>query len=191
MEEQRVFRYVSGLKPKIREALYLHTINNVTEAVALAQKMELQPKTITRNQSSYRSGSNYKAAAKITLEKPVANQITSQNSIGTKGVTIESSTPIELTNKKNNNPYVKPTGDKCWRCGQQGHLSNTCPRRRQTALVDNEQKVDEECDPKDRETPIDYTDGDEEEDGAVIFVKKVLFTPKQEDNTQQKQLFKI
>ncbi|OVA04718.1 zinc finger protein [Macleaya cordata] len=162
MEEQQVFRYVSGLKSEIREAIYLHTINNVTEAVALAQKMELQPKTSTRNQSSYRSGGNYKAAIESTTDKSAATQSASHNSAVAKGITIESSTPHVQTSTRGNNPYAKPMGDKCWRCGQQGHLSNTCPRRRQTALMDGDKNKDMEVESgesRDDEPPIDYADG--------------------------------
>ena len=38
------------------------------------------------------------------------------------------------------NPYAKPTGFKCYRCGQPVHRSNECPARRTIGLVANEEE---------------------------------------------------
>lgn len=47
------------------------------------------------------------------------------------------------TFQKNSNPYHRPTLGKCFRCGQQGHLSNECPQRT-LAILEEEANSDQE-----------------------------------------------
>ena len=35
----------------------------------------------------------------------------------------------------NANPYARPTGNKCYKCGEPGHQSSTCPKRAAMNLV--------------------------------------------------------
>ena len=35
----------------------------------------------------------------------------------------------------NANPYARPTGNKCYRCGEPRHRSSTCPKRAAVDLV--------------------------------------------------------
>ena len=35
----------------------------------------------------------------------------------------------------NANPYARPTGNKCYRCGEPGHRSSTCLKRAAVNLV--------------------------------------------------------
>lgn len=48
------------------------------------------------------------------------------------------------TPSKTPNPYAKPMGLKCYRCGQPGHRSNECTNRRTVGLVDGEESGKDE-----------------------------------------------
>ena len=40
------------------------------------------------------------------------------------------------TPTKNANPYTKHFGIKCYRCGEMGHHSNECPKRKAVNVVE-------------------------------------------------------
>ena len=42
---------------------------------------------------------------------------------------------------KNNNPYAKPFGVKFYRCGEVGHHSNECPKRKAVNVVEKDDEV--------------------------------------------------
>ncbi|GFS46086.1 hypothetical protein Acr_00g0100070 [Actinidia rufa] len=65
---------------------------------------------------------------------------TSSSGIQTKAIT----TSFVPRQGANPNPYAKALGDKCYRCGESGHRSNTCPQRSTTNLVEVVPKG-EEC----------------------------------------------
>ncbi|KAA0038343.1 uncharacterized protein E5676_scaffold506G001180 [Cucumis melo var. makuwa] len=44
------------------------------------------------------------------------------------------------TRKKIDNVYNRPTLGKCFRCGQQGHLSNECPQRRTLTIEEGQEE---------------------------------------------------
>ncbi|KAJ9554084.1 hypothetical protein OSB04_018129 [Centaurea solstitialis] len=91
-------------------------------------------------------------------------------------------TPAKPTIPKPANPYAKPTGSKCFRCGEPGHRSNECNQRRTTTLVEKDQNEEEgEYD------DLDFVEEDLEEK-VVCVLQHVLLTPKEEG--QRKNLFR-
>ena len=87
---------------------------------------------------------------------------------------------------KNSNPYAKPFGVKFYRCGEVGHHSNECPKRKVVNVVekDNEVVENEVCIP-DRDD--DYEEYEQEEYTCVV--RKLMLSSKCSDETQHHKLF--
>ncbi|KAH7834911.1 hypothetical protein Vadar_020866 [Vaccinium darrowii] len=61
-----------------------------------------------------------------------------------------------------NDPYAPPRGNKCYRCGGEGHFSNTCPKRQSVNLLEHEDE--ENCHEEENfeeEDPSGWTHADE------------------------------
>ncbi|GAV60859.1 zf-CCHC domain-containing protein, partial [Cephalotus follicularis] len=110
---------------------------NVDEAHNMALKAELQMKKHDypcRNtpESSYSAANKGKA--------PETSGQFQQKSPGIGGNTRQAAAAITIGRgaPRNKNPYVKPTRDKCYRCGKTGHRSNNCPERKTVNLIEQE-----------------------------------------------------
>ncbi|GFY85886.1 hypothetical protein Acr_04g0006240 [Actinidia rufa] len=153
-------------------------------AVTLAKKVESQQnRTNTRSQFSNKE--------KQPVPSPQSQPVTNSGS-QTKAVTTGSTT----RQGGNPNPYAKVSGDKCYRCGEPGHRSNTCPKRATVNLVE---PVPEEEDGGDDEGDVDpYADDpnefqDDEEGeylGRSLVIQKLLLTPKRVDSSQRHKIFR-
>ncbi|KAJ9567936.1 hypothetical protein OSB04_003902 [Centaurea solstitialis] len=144
---QKVARYISGLKPTIQDKIGLQTMWTVAEASSLALKAELIEKS-TRSSNSYRRSQETNESTIVALDKgkdpatsrdpnPAHKVTTGNSSGGPQGKT----TPPKTTN-----PYAKPMGLKCYRCGEPGHRSNECTNRKTVGLVDDKESEEDEYD---------------------------------------------
>ena len=88
---------------------------------------------------------------------------------------------------KNNNPYTIPFSVKCYRCGEVGHRSNECPKRKAVNMVEREDDVfdDEVYGPDGDNNDYKYDDRDK----YAYVVRKLILLPKSVDDTQCHKLF--
>ena len=76
---------------------------------------------------------------------------------------------------KNNNPYTKPFSVKFYRCGEIGHRSNECPKRKTVNVVEKDNDVVENkvCRPNGDDDYEEY-----EYEGYTCVVRKLMLSPK-------------
>ena len=108
---------------------------SVDEAHNKAMKIErLQSKVVYFKNTTERTSSNTiiqqgstsdeRPLARKATEDPLANQATT----------------TAPNAKGKENPYTKPEVGKYYRCGEPGHKSNECPKRRQVNMADYERE---------------------------------------------------
>ncbi|GJR07796.1 transposon ty3-I gag-pol polyprotein [Tanacetum coccineum] len=177
---QQISRYLYGLKPSIREKIGCHVILSLSEAHNIARKAK-----------SMSSRGNFGGEVSRRTTTDASKQPLKFNAVtSTSSNTIQSEqTEKEGGKKPMVNPYAKPTGDKCYRCGIPGHRSNVCPQpRRQVNLAEyDENKNEGEEDYFREDDGVGQLDGGEE-DMPTLVVRKVLLAPKRMD-TQRNMLF--
>ena len=100
----------------------------------------------------------------------------------------------------NANSYARPTGNKCYRCGEPEHQSSTCPKRAAVNLVvaeegkvEGEQKGEEVYNDVD---PYAYDPNEVQEDeegmplGQSLVIQRLLLTPRVEYGDQRNEIFR-
>lgn len=185
-ENQKVARYISGLKGSLQGKMGLQTVWTVQEASSLALKAELMEKS-SRGFSTFRRNTaqtNFEPTSE--KEKSVANK---DSNPGNKGASSSNSTQQnKAPAQRQNNPYAKPSIDKCFRCQGHGHKSNVCPSRRTVAIIEEEDEENE----RDFAENEEYEGAEfaEEESGEMInlVLQRVLLSSKEEG--QRKNLFR-
>ena len=58
-----------------------------------------------------------------------------------KSVAVEGGKGNTYVPAKNSNPYVRPFGVKCYRCGEVSHYSNECPKKKTVNVVEKDDDV--------------------------------------------------
>lgn len=182
-EAQKVARYISGLKGSLQDKMGLQTVWTVAEASNLAMKAELMEKSPRNFQTYQRTPQQDVVEAggskgKEVMKEPVQT------------ATTRASGPSGVMKPKSTNPYVKASGEKCYRCGGVGHKSNVCPSReapskRTTAIVNEED--DKDADNSDEYADVEFAE-EESEERVNIVLQRILLSTKEEG--QRKNLFK-
>ncbi|GFY87125.1 hypothetical protein Acr_05g0007640 [Actinidia rufa] len=96
-----------------------------------------------RGQRGHGQGNHDQGGLPSPQFQPVTNSGSQTKAVTTGSTTRQGGNP---------NPYAKASGDKCYRCGEPGHRSNTCPKRTTVNLVE---LVPEEEDGGDNEGEAD------------------------------------
>ncbi|CAA3013218.1 zf-CCHC domain-containing [Olea europaea subsp. europaea] len=121
-----------------------------------------------------------------TSSKPIADQaqrshVPNNNYVGTRPATVAKEAP------RAPNPYTKPAGFKCYRCGQPGHCSNECPARRSVNFVDAGEDGEEEQYVEEGAEVEELLDGAEiaekQEEFVNCVVQRVMCSTKVEESS--------
>ena len=185
-ENQKVARYISGLKGSLQGKMGLQTVWTMQEASSLALKAELMEKS-SRGFSTFRRNTAQTSFEPTSeKEKSVANK---DSNPGNKGASSSNSTQQNKAQaQRQNNPYAKPCIDKCFCCQGHGHKSNVCPSQRTVAIIEEEDEEDE----RDFAGNEEYEEAEfaEGESGKMInlVLQRVLLSSKEEG--QRKNLFR-
>jgi hypothetical protein len=167
-EDQQVARYINGLNDTIQDHLMMQQIWSLHQAQALALKAERLVKTrkaikapLTQMEGSSR------------IQSPRVEEKTPQPKAKLP--------PKQVSSKSRAKPVIK-----CYKCGEEGHVSSNCPLRKFIITTNRDGKDDEEYESED----VEGQDVCEEEGEAVVCViQRLLCSTPQPDNTQQKKIF--
>ena len=188
------------MRVSIRDQVSLQTLYTLNKAVTLAKKIEYQhlragSKFSNRNSEPFSSIAN---KGKQPMFTPRSQPMARENSgVNQSTVAIAGSVAQPIANA---NPYARPTGNKCYRCGEPGHRFSTCPKRAAMNLVVVEKdKVDSEQEGEEVYNDVDLYAYDpnevqEDEEGMPLrrslVIQRLLLTPRVEYGDQQNEIFR-
>ncbi|CAA7062219.1 unnamed protein product [Microthlaspi erraticum] len=140
----------------------------------------------TRSFSSFKRftpQNNYEAA-----NEKEKNVVSKDPNPGNKGASSSTTTQqSKAPAQRQNNPYAKPSLDKCYRCQGQGHKSNVCPSRRTVALLGEEEDEEQEFNEDDEYEGVEFAE-EESHEKINIVLQRILLSSK--DEGQRKNLFR-
>ncbi|XP_059428546.1 uncharacterized protein LOC132162315 [Corylus avellana] len=189
-EDQQVARFIGGLRVAIQDKVSMHPVFTLNEAVSLVTRAEKQlekPRAPTWERNSSDSTRPTQGPGKQPLV-PTLTPSQPVTSTG-KGARSSSSTPRQPAN----NPYARPSLDKCFQCNQPGHRSHQCPRRQMVNLIEPE--LEEGFKNGDIDTPEDEEKELADADEGIplsrsLVIQRLLLTPRQEDQFQRHKIFR-
>ena len=124
--------------------------------------------------------------------QPVARE---NSGVNQSTVAVAGSTAQPIANA---NPYARPTGNKCYRCGESVHRSSTCLERAVVNLVVAEGEVDGEQEGEEVYNDVDpyaYDPNEVQEDeegmplGRSLVIQRLLLTPRVDYGDQRNEIF--
>ncbi|WVZ80346.1 hypothetical protein U9M48_027830 [Paspalum notatum var. saurae] len=178
-EDQQVARYINGLNEVIRDKLVMQQIWSIDQAQALALKAEKHVKT--RKISKSPSYSHPESTS-----KGYPNKMENKNT-QSKSKQPEHKQVAKGRGKRNQNVV------KCYKCGEEGHVSSNCPRRKVVNTTRYESEVDEYDDNNDGDSEQEIEEEqdlcEEEGEEVVCVIQRLLCSTPQPDNTQRKKIF--
>ena len=134
MEEQ-VAKYISSLKYPIQERMILHDVFSADEAYNKAIKI----KRLQNRTSHFKSVAENTSTSTRTQQSSTSGDRPPTHKAHPYSKISDDDNP---TTKDKENSYTKPGVGKCYRCGEPGHKSNECPRRRRVNMADCEDEVE-------------------------------------------------
>ncbi|XP_038680918.1 uncharacterized protein LOC119981846 [Tripterygium wilfordii] len=195
-EMQRVARYMNELRQSLREKIGLQVIWTVDKAYNLALKAEFMEKGAA-NRATRQLASETRPFSRNQNVSSSTTRTCGGQSLSTAAPALSKQSNNQLGESNNNraqkaakgasqNPYARPTTIKCYRCFKTGHKSNECLDRKEVNLADFEDDNEGlEEDPDLDE--VDFTEEDGERVNCVV--RRVLVSPRQEDDSQRKKIF--
>nr|GEY44805.1 hypothetical protein [Tanacetum cinerariifolium] len=122
MDDQAAARYISGLNSSIQERLSLMPIWYVNQSQNMAMKAgRMVFKTGVGFRCLNMKNSNTYGIRPNQIQSTIPGTTTKALSSKASGSGVDKN---KESQRVNSNPYARPTGAKCFRCGKPGHRSN-------------------------------------------------------------------
>uniref|UniRef100_A0ACD5Y723 Uncharacterized protein n=1 Tax=Avena sativa TaxID=4498 RepID=A0ACD5Y723_AVESA len=165
-EDQQVARYINGLNDAIQDRLMMQQIWSLDQAQALALKAERMLKTRKAGKTPYPhtedSSRSYSHRVEEEAAQPKAKQLV----------------PKQTRSKSRAKPLIK-----CYKCGEERHVSSDCPLRKFVNTTTHDGEDGEEYESEDVEGQDICEEKGEE---VVCVIQRLLCSTPQPDNKRKK-----